>query len=218
MEPNENENGLATNGGEGEGSETPTPKKGAKKETTFTAEQLAVVNEMIAKSVRSSAINESSGVSVYGQRDPKSIESVNVKRMFGKFVIGFKDVQDDPLKKTPKYIKYQFDPIRKIHNQPYIVLLLSNNGKDIEEKEVIISDYYDLRENYQAKIIDIKVEKTIEDHGYLGNSNMAREIDGKGNVVSNNKVKAESIKETRKFYVELPGFAEPVEFLQDFFA
>lgn len=194
-------------------------KEKEKVEARFTPEQLAIVNDLIAKTVRSSAIEKDGGVSVYGQRDPKSIETVNVKRIFGKFVIGFKDVQSDPLKKVPKYIKYQFDPIRKLNDQPYITLMLTENGKDIEEKEVIISEYYNGRESYQAKVVDIKVEQKIEDHGYLGNSNsMAREIDGKGNILARTKVKAESVKETRRFFVELPGFSKPVEFLEDFLA
>jgi hypothetical protein len=189
------------------------------KEVTFTAEQLAAVNEMIAKSMKQNnnpAVDN--GVSVYGQRDPKSIESVNVKRIFGKFVLGFKDVQNDPLKKTAQYISYQFDPIRKLNNQAYLTLLLSNDGKDIEEKEIIISDYYYNREYYQAKVVDIEVNKEIQDHGYLGNSAMAREIDGKGNVIQRPKIKAESVKETRRFLVELPGFEKNVWFIEDFLA
>lgn len=193
-------------------------KEQEEKEAKFTPEQLAIVNDMIAKSVRSSSIEKDSAVSVYGQRDPKSIETVNVKRMLGKFVLGFKDVQNDPLKKVPKYIKYQFDPIRKLNDQPYITLILSSDGKDIEEKEVIISDYYNQRDSFQAKVVDIKIEKTVQDHGYLGSSSVAREIDGKGNILNRVKVKAESVKEVRTFYVELPGFSEPVKFIEDFLA
>lgn len=187
----------------------------------FSPEQLAAINGMISEAVRSSAQtgNSSSAVSVYGQRDPKSIERVNVKRMFGKFVLGFKDMQNDPMKKVPKYLTYEFDPIRKLDAQPYITLLLSNDGKDIEERKVMLTDYYRDREKFEAKVVDIKVKKTIKDDGILGSrGSFAAEVDDKNNPITRSKIKAESVIETRTFMVELPGFSEPVEFIQDFFA
>lgn len=193
----------------------------AKENVTFSPEQLAVVNDLIAKSVRSSSREgQNSAISVYGQRDPKSIESVNVKRMFGKFVVGFKNLQNDPMRMdVPKYLRYGVDPFRKLDNQPFITLLLSNDGEEIEEKEVLLTDYYRDRETFQAKVVEIKVNKDIQDHGLLGRSgNMAREVDDKGRLVMHSAVKAESVKETRTYFAELPGFNKPVEFNQDFLA
>lgn len=188
----------------------------------FSPEQLAAINEMISSAVRSSAQtgNSNSPLSVYGQRDPKSIERVNVKRMFGKFVLGFKDVQNDLMKShIPKYLTYEFDPIRKLDQQPYITLLLSNDGVDVEEKKILLTDYYRDREKFEAKVVDIKVKKTIKDDGILGSrGSFAVEVDDKNNPITRSKIKAESIVETRTFMVELPGFKEPVEFIQDFLA
>jgi len=184
----------------------------------FSQEQLAIVNSMIAQAVRSSARTDSS-VSVYGQRDPKSIERVNVKRMNGKFVIGFKNLQNDPLRMdVPKYLEYKFDPIRKLNEQPFITLILSD-GKETEEKEILLADYYRHRDYFEAKVTDIKVEKEVVDDGVLGRGgNTAREVDEKNNPVARTKIKAESIKEKRTYMVELPGFEKSIAFNQDFLA
>lgn len=188
-------------------------------QVTITPEVLAIMENMIESRVRSSAKTDGDkAFSVYGARDPKTIESVNVKRILGKFVIGFKDLQDDEFKKVPKYLRYQMDPIRKLANQPYITLLLSNNGKDIEEKEILLSDYYNERDYFKVPVIDVKVKKIISQNGLLGRGggDLAREIDDKGRMVSRNGIKAEVAFETRVFVVELPGFDEPVEFIEDF--
>jgi len=185
----------------------------------FTPDQLSAINSMISAAVRSSAQTGNDPISVYGQRDPKSIERVNVKRMFGKFVVGFKNVQNDPMRKDPKYISYEFDPIRKLDHQPYITLFLSEDGKNIEEKKVLHTDYYCDREKFEAKVLDIKINKEIKDNGILGSrGSYAPEIDDKGNVITRTKVKAEYVEQKRIFFVELPGFDKPVEFIEDFLA
>lgn len=188
-------------------------------QVTFSPEQLAVVNSLIEKAVKSNKPegSEDKGISVYGLRDPKTIETVNVNRFDGKFVIGFKNVQKDPFKKEPLYIEYAPDPIRKLNREPYITLILSD-GTDTEERKVLLVDYYEQRRNkYQAKVVDIKVEKIIEDHGLLGGSSgMAREIDASGKTIQRPVIKAQSMREKRTFLVELPGFSEPVEFADDF--
>lgn len=187
---------------------------------TFSAEQLAAVNALIEKAVRSSRQDDDSGnkaISVYGMRDPKTIETVNVRRFDGKFVIGFKNHQKDSFKKEPQYIVYKPDPIRKLNREPYITLILSD-GKETEEREVLLIDYYEQRrDSYQAKVVDIKVEKIIDDHGRLGTTpGMAKEVDASGKPIIRNTIKAESMREKRTFLVELPGFDKPVEFLDDF--
>jgi len=185
----------------------------------FTPDQLSAINDMIASAVRSSAQTGNGTVSVYGQRDPKTIERVNVKRIFGKFVIGFKNVQNDPMRKDPKYLSYEFDPIRKLDQQPYITLLLSNDGEEIEEKKILLTDYYRDRDKFEAKVVDMKIKKTIKDNGVLGSrGSFASEVDDKGNPIARTKVKAEYVEEKRTFFAELPGFSEPVEFIEDFLA
>jgi hypothetical protein len=198
--------------------------KKSEDQVTFTEEQLQIVNKLIEKGVaRSKEISgstNSDGISVYGQRDPKSVDTVNVKRYDGKFVVGFKNLQKDPMKKdTPKYIRYDFDPVRKLNEQPFITLLLSDNGKDIEEKEVSLGDYYRNREYFQADVVEMKEEEVVQDHGILSSSgDMAREIDDKGQPVRRSNVKAQTRRIERRFVVDLPGFKDKVEFISDFLA
>lgn len=201
---------------EAEAKEAAKSKKKAS-EVTFTQEQINIVNQLIEKAASKNTGGDDA-ISVYAQRDPKKVETVNVRRFDGKFVIGFKDVQNDPMKNTPKYVTYKFDPIRKKDKQPYIVLLLTNDGEEIEEREVILTDYMSSRDKYEAKVVEIKKDEKIKDHGMLGGTSMARSIDEKGNVIPRVSVKAESKKVTREFVVELPGFSEPVTFKEDFLA
>ena len=194
-------------------------EKTIKEPVGFTPEQLSEVNRLIAESVRSSARETGEAQSVYGQRDPKNIESVNVRRIFGKFVVGYKNLQTDPMRKdVPKYLRYGNDPYRKLDNVPFITLILSD-GTNEEEKEVMLTDYYRDRDSYQAKVVDTVTKKDIQNHGLLGRTgNMAREVDDKGHLVIRSAVKAESVKVITRYMVELPGFDKPVEFNQDFLA
>lgn len=185
--------------------------------TPLTPDQLELVNKMISEAMKVG--KESAGaVSVYGLRDPQTIESVNVKRIMGKFVIGFKDQQDDPFKKTAKYIVYKDIPSRRLVHQPYITLILSD-GKEEEEKEILLSDYYHNRDYYQAKVVDIQKKSIVEAHGLLGSRGMyAGMIDANNNPVAAPKIKAETKREERVFMVELPGFEKPVRFISDYLA
>ncbi len=190
----------------------------------LTAEQMAWVQQMIEGSKRNS--NDSNAFSVYGQRDPKKIETVNVKRFVAndgvvKFVVGFKNHQNDPFKKVPKYTTYEFDPVSKRDLQPYITLLLSDGTTDSkgglvqEEKHVRLLDYVDYRERYDAKVIRVEKREIIEDHGILGSSAIAGEIDASGKPIHHSAVKQETKREEMVFFVELPGFEDPVEFIND---
>lgn len=181
---------------------------------------LAALMRMIDSSRMTSSQNE--GFSVYGQRDPKKIETVNVRQMDGKFVVGFKNHQKNPYKKdVTKYTTMEFDPMIQKPNQPFITLLLSDGSEDekgnlvIEEKHVRLLDYVENRDTYVAKVSKAEKKEVIDNFGILGGHAMASEIDAKGNKVSYPSVNKETKKEILTFYVELPGFSKPVEFVND---
>ena len=108
---------------------------------TFSQEQLEIVQKMIEAS-KGGAGNARTTISRYTDvRDPKKIQNVKVSRFDGKYVLGFKDLNKDPYRKEPKYSENKFDIHRKLDNQPFITLLLSEDGKEVEEKEVSLIDY-----------------------------------------------------------------------------
>ncbi len=185
--------------------------------TPLSPDQMEMVNEMIANAMK---VGKESGgaVSVYNIRDPKSIKTVKVKRIMGKFVIGFKNLQDDPFKTNALYIAYKPDMIRKLDRQPWITLILSD-GKNEEEKELLLSDYYHNRDFYEADVLDIEVTDIVESHGVLGSRGMyAGTVDENGNVMSAPKIKAETKRQEKVFIVKLPGFDKPVRFISDYLA
>jgi len=176
-----------------------------KEDTQFSQEQLAAIAQIVQKSATKS--NES--VSVYDQRDNKAIETVNVKKFDGEYVIAYKDLNKDPASKKQKYTEVELDIFTK-KNTEYITLILSD-GKNEREMKVRLSDLMAERHNrYQAKVLNIEVKKIIDQHGLLGKTGMANDIDGSGKVISGPAVKAESLREERVFIVEIPGFAAPV--------
>lgn len=186
-------------------------------QVTFTPEQMEVISKMIAsKSVKQS---ENEPISMYNVRDKKKIETVNVSRFDGKFVIAFKDQNNDPYEVTPKYYVTKHDLNRRLADVPYITLILSD-GKESEEKEVALIDYLNHRKKHQAKVVHIDLQEIIEDHGLLGRigADTAGMIDEKGRPVQAQAIRAQSKRTIRKFYVELPGFDKPVEFIEDFLA
>jgi hypothetical protein len=186
----------------------------------FSAEQMEVIQSLIVEARNDSSNRRSDAISMYNMRDPKAIESVNVKRYNGMFVIGFKNHQSDPMKKAPKWLQYKADPTRGLFKEPYITLILQADGKtEIEEKEIMLIDYMNDREFFQAKCLEVKVKKDIKQYGYLGQSpDYAPEVDDKGVPVVRSKVLAEVETEIRVFMVELPGFDAPVEFIADVLA
>lgn len=185
----------------------------------FTPEQLDLVQQLIKAS---QSKNERGAISMLtGQRDPKKIETVNVSRFDGKFVLGFKDLNKDPYRKVPKYWENKLDINRKLADQPFVTLLLSTDGKDIEEKEVALVDYMNNRIKEPMKVVHIDMKEIIDDHGILGrqgSGGFANAIDENGKLLTPVSIKAESKRVERKFYVELPGFETPVEFIDAFLA
>lgn len=202
-----------------------------KAKVQFTDEQMAVINDMIKERLNSSKSarpsGHSEGLSVYDARDPKKIESVNVRRFDGKFVIGFVDHSNGQSKK-PKYILTKSDgsPDNKRGGLPYITLILADGETDskgklkTEEKEILLTEYMDERKNsYTAKLIDIIEKEEVIDTGFLGrNGTFAGEVDSENKPVTRSKIKAQYKMLTRVFIVELPGFVDPVELKEDFVA
>jgi hypothetical protein len=193
-----------------------------KEKVAFTAEQMEIIQSMLAETRQASSERRVDAISMYNMRDPKAIESVNIKRINGKFVMGFKNFQNDPFKKTPRYLEYKKDEARGLLQEPFITLLLQEDEKSkVEEFPMLLLDYVTQgkRDQYQAKVVDIKRKKVIEDHGYLGSSGeFATAVDEKGNPEKRTAIMAQTEREERVFLVELPGFSEPVEFIPDFLA
>ena len=190
---------------------------------TFTNEQIALINTMMAereKSLRDSMArpdSPNSPISLYNIRDPKEIKTVQVSRFDSKWVIGFKDLQNDPYKKFPKYLRYGIEPIRKLNNEPYVTLLLSSDGKSVVEKEVLLLDYMQNRDKVNVDVIKVRVQEKINDHGILGGGgNFAVSIDEKGKPESRPTILAQSKSEERFFTVQLDGFSETTELSTDF--
>jgi len=192
-------------------------------QVTFSPEQIKMIDKMMAERLKSvesrQTENPNNAVSLYNLRDPKSIETVKVSRFDAKWVLGFKDLQNDPYKKTPKYLRYGVEPIRKLPNEPYVTLLLSSDGKKIEEKEVLLLDFVENREKVDIDVIKCDVKTIIHDHGILGaTGSFGVAINEKGNPETRPTYKMESKSEERVFTVKLPGFDIESEFITDFLA
>lgn len=201
---------------------TPNQQTGDEPAVTFTPAQMEAINKMFAQHTAStlSSTSPNAPISMYNLRDPKKIETVNVKRMLGKFVMGFKNLQIDPFKKEPRYYRIGVDPIRKLANEPYVTLILSDDGKTFEEKEVLLVDYMNERENFVAKVLDVKLKETIHDHGILGrvSGDMGLAVDSKGQPEARPTIAQQSKTVERSFVVQLPGFDTQSEFISDFLA
>lgn len=187
-------------------------------DVVFTQEQWDVINKLIAGSKQSTPTDKS--VSMYNVRDKKKIETVNVSRFDGKFVIGFENKQNDPYEEKPKYYEMKLDVVRKLPDQPFVTLLLSNDGKEIEKKEVSLVDYVNYRKKFKANVVKIETKDFIDDYGLLGkgSSEFARISDESGKNLPITGIKAEVKRTEMVFYVELPGFDKPVQFISDYLA
>lgn len=184
------------------------------KDVTFTPEQM----EVIQKLIQSNKGNVNEPLSVYNKRDKTKIETVNVSRFDGKYVIGFKNLQNDPYDKTPRYFQEKLDIKRKLPDQPFVTLILSD-GKETEEKEVSLIDYMNYRKKIPMKVVHIEKKEIIEDKGILGrNAEMGQAIDEYGNPERGTAVKAEFKRVEMVFYVDIPGFSKPVEMIDAFLA
>ena len=188
---------------------------------TFSTEQLELVQKMIEASKGSSG-NARTTISRYTDiRDPKKVEKVKVSRFDGKFVLGFKNLNTDPYRKDPKYSENKFDAHRKLDAQPFVTLLLSENGSDISEKEVSLIDYMNNRTQVECKVKNIETTEIIDDKGILGRQGTggyASAVDELGNPEKPIAIKAEVKRVERVFHVEIPGFSKPVEFIEAFLA
>lgn len=188
---------------------------------SFTPEQLDLVKKLIEAS-KGSSTGQRGAISRYSDvRDPKSIETAKVSRFDGKFVIGFKDLNTDPYRKAPKYCENKLDIARKLPDQPFVTLLLSNDGKEISEKEVSLVDYMNNREQMQCKVTGVHKKEIIEDKGLLGrqgSSGVAGAIDDSGRLLEPVAIKAEVKRVELTLDVEIPGFDKPVTFIEAFLA
>lgn len=186
-------------------SENNTTPKNAKAPVTFTEEQLALVQKMISDASSNAQANSNNPISPYNVRDIKKIETVNVRRFEGMYVLGFKNLQKDPFKKAPLYVEYGVDIARKLQNEPYVTLLLSNDGKEMVEKKVLLIDYMNNRDTYVAKVLNITEEAKITDLGILGRvgNDMGTTIDASGRVERGPAVSMQTKSIIRTFEVEL---------------
>lgn len=220
----ENEaNGLERDGSpKGTGGEKPGKPEKPGKAVTFSPEQITLINAMFEERLKGEKSSRGpNGISMYALRDPKSIETIRVSRFDGKWVIGYKDLQTDPYKKTVQYLRYGVDPIRKLFNEPFITLLLTSDGKKIEEKEVMLITYMDNREREnpicKVKVMEVKSKPVIHDHGILGSGGtFAVAIDEKGKPENRPTILAQSKSVELSFVAQPEGFKEPYEFSSDF--
>jgi len=202
------------------GADQPKPKK----DVVFDADQMAVIQSMIEQARAGNDSRRPDAISMYNLRDPKKIETVNVKRIDGKFVMGFVNHQKDAFKKKPKWLEYELDNSRggPASREPFITLLLQEDeNSQVEKRKMLLVDYVTegKRDQYQAKVVHIDLKEVIEDHGYLGaRGEYAGEVDDKGVPVTSTKILAQTKHEERVFLVELPGFSKPVSFISDFLA
>lgn len=184
---------------------------------TFNAEQLSVIQRMIAETKENkSSVNS---VSVYNIRDPKSIETVNVKRIDGKFVTSWKNWNKDSFKKKPVWLQYKSLPRMDgtLLKEPYITIYLSEDGVTFEEKEMPLIDYMTDRDSIKCKVLKIDMKEVVEDFGILGSSGeYATAVDAKGLPEVRPTILAQVKHEERVFTVEVPGFEKPFEFISEF--
>jgi|SRR6187551_2751 len=194
----------------------PTPN------VAFTAEQMMVIQQMlddVKKDNRDS--RRPDAVSMYNLRDPKSIESVWVKRIDGMYVMGYKNFQNDPFKKDkPKYYVLKKDEARGLNQEPFVtVRLQADENSEVIEKEMSLVDLVTegKRNRVEAKVVEIKEKEVVLDHGILGSKGeYAGEVDDKNKPIVRATVLAQTKHTERIFYVKLEGFSKPVEFIADF--
>ncbi len=198
------------------GDEATTPK------VVFNEDQLAAIQAMLDQVRKNGDSRRPDAISMYNLRDPKKIESVMVKRIDGKFVMGWKNLQKDSMKKKAKWLDYKKDESRGLLREPFVTLLLQEDEKSpVEEKEMLLLDYVTdgKRDQFKAKVVRIDEKDIIEDHGILGSKGeYAGEIDDKGMPVQRTTVLAQTKRTERVFYVELPGFSKPQMFISDWLA
>ena len=185
----------------------------------FTPERMDIVSKMIEASRGSSTQKAISRYTDF--TDPKKIRKVKVSRFNNKYVLGFKDLNLDPYRKEPKYSQDKFDSYRNLNLQPHVTLLLSDDGKKVEETEVSLISYMDRRTQVECDVVEIKSKEIIEDKGLLGKGGTggyATAVSESGAPVAPTTVKAEVLRIERVYVVNVPGFEKPVEFIEAFLA
>lgn len=191
-------------------------EKIVKSDVAFTSEQMSIIQKMLDE-VKSNSRSGAESISVYNARDPKSIETVNVRRIDGKFVVGLKNHNKDPFKKKPQYCIYKGIPERGLLNEPFVTLILSDDGKTFEEKEMSLIDYVSQRDKIKCDVVKIEVKEIIVDHGILGSTGeYAIAVDSKGLPEARPTILAQVKHEERVFHVTVPGFEQPYQFITDF--
>jgi hypothetical protein len=164
---------------------------------------------------------KNSSLSLYNDvRDIKKIETARLKRFDNKFVIGFKDMNNDPYETRPQYTFNKPIMDRKLPNEPHLVLLLSNDGKEVEEKEVALVDYMNYRKDVQVPVLEVIKKEIIEDKGLLGQrgGSSAFEVDGEGKPVSRVAVRKEVRREEVFLVLDVPGFDDTLTINSNFVA
>lgn len=194
--------------------------KKEKPSVVFSKEQIALIDQMFAERSKADKLSRTpnNAISMYDLRDPKKISTVKVSRFDGHWVLGFKDLQKDVYKKTKVYYRVGVEPIRKLYNEPFVTLILTDDGETIvEEKEVLLLTYLENRQVVSLDVLDVKEIPHIHDHGILGsNGGFAIAVDAKGNPESRPTIKAESKSIEREFKVQPEGFKEPHWYQTDF--
>lgn len=202
--------------------DTKTTKPVKNTNVSFSPEQMDYIQNLIAQSKepnneRGQAISMFSNI-----RNPKEIMSVPMYRFDGKWMIGYKNLNKDPYRKMPKYYELKFDLNRKLSDQPYVTLLLSEDGKEITEKEVLVLDYINnrTRVNIEKGNFSIIEKDLISDHGILGRSNgtFADDYSSPTQMATPVKIKMETKTIVRTFIINVPGFEQPVEMIGEFLA
>ena len=202
--------------------ENTTPKKATN--VTFSPEQMEVIQSLISAAKSPTNERGQSAISRFTNvRDPKEIMTCPIYRFDGKFVIGFKDLNNDPYRKQAKYYENKIDLNRKLADQPFVTLLLSNDGVDIEEKSVPVIDYVNNRLKVEIPKTDFTIsdKEDIKDHGIIGRGGggqFAEDFTDSGRTVTPTHIKMETKGIIRKFIIKLPGFENPVEMPEEFLA
>lgn len=184
-----------------------------KKEITFSPEQLDVVRQMIAEGVKAGTQRGQDPTSMYNLRDPLSIETVNVRqsKQDGKFVIGYKDMQQNPFDKA-QGIKV-FTTYEKVagKDEPFLTLLVSSDGVDVEERKIRLDDFMNNYPRFKnVPCLKVEVKEIIDDHGILGASGeYAVGQDDQGKPLARAQIMAQTKRQERTFLIQLPGFKEP---------
>lgn len=199
------------------------PKELKNLNVSFSPEQMEVIQSLISASKESTNERGQQAISMFSNvRDPKEIMAVPLYRIDNKFIIGFKNLNQDPYRKNAKYYELKFDVNRKMADQPYVTLLLSTDGKEIEEKSILVLDYVNNRVKVEIPKGEFKIisKEVIKDHGIIGRGGgtFAEDYASVNSPAMPVKIKMETKEMQRTFIINVPGFEHPVEMIEEFLA